>query len=56
MWSATGVYSRPASFYYIDLRYFNVSELLLTVLYKDDTCIRLGGKYIENIISCLNKQ
>ena len=56
MWSATRVYSRPASFYYIYQRYFNVSELLFTVLYADDTCVLLGGKDLENIISCLNNE
>ena len=35
---------------------FNVSELLFTVLYADDTCVLLGGKDLENIISCLNNE
>ena len=33
---------------------FNVSELLFTVLYADDTCVLLGGKYLDNLITCLN--
>ena len=32
---------------------FKVSELLFTVLYADDTCVLLGRKYLENLISCL---
>ena len=35
---------------------FYVSELLFTVLYADDTCVLLGGKDLENIISCLNNE
>ena len=35
---------------------FNVSELLFTVLYADDTCVLVGGKDLENIISCLNNE
>ena len=56
MWSATGVHSRPASLYYIYQRYFNGFELLFTVLYADDTCVLLGGKDLENSISCLNNE
>ena len=33
-----------------------VSELLFTVLYANDTCVLLGGKDLENIISCLNNE
>ena len=35
---------------------FNVSELLFTVLYADDTCILLGSKDLENLITCLNNE
>ena len=35
---------------------FNISELLFTVLYADDTCVLLGGKYIESLITCLNNE
>ena len=35
---------------------FNVSELLFTVLYADDTCVLLGGKDLENLITCLNNE
>ena len=35
---------------------FNVYELLFTVLYADDTCVLLGRKDLENIISCLNNE
>ena len=30
---------------------FNVSELLFTVLYADDTCVLLGGKDLANLIT-----
>ena len=33
---------------------FNVSELLFTVLYANDACVLLGGKYLDNLIICLN--
>ena len=35
---------------------FNVSELLFTVLYADDACFLLGGKNLENLITCLNNE
>ena len=35
---------------------FNVSELLFTVLYADDACFLLGGKNLENHITCLNNE
>ena len=35
---------------------FNVSELLFTVLYADDTCVLLGGKDLDNLITCLNNE
>ena len=35
---------------------FNVSELLFTVLYPDDTCVLLGGKDLDNGITCLNNE
>ena len=35
---------------------FLMSELLFTVLYADDTCVLLGVKDLENIISCLNNE
>ena len=38
------------------IRYFNVSELLFTVLYSDDACFLLGEKHRENIIICLNNE
>ena len=41
VWSSTGLYSKPSSLYQ---RYFNVSELLFTVLYAADACVLLGGK------------
>ena len=34
----------------------NVSELLFTVLYADDACVLLGGKHLENLITCLNNE
>ena len=34
----------------------NVSQLLFTVLNADDICVLLGGKDLENIISCLNNE
>ena len=35
---------------------YDVSELLFTVLYADDTCVLLGGDDLEKIISCLNNE
>ena len=35
---------------------FNVSELLFTVIYADDTCVILGGKDLDNRITCLNNE
>ena len=51
-----GLYSRSPSFYHLYQRYFNVSEVLFTVLYSDDACVLLGGKYIVNSIICLNNE
>ena len=56
VWSSTGLYSRPSPLYHLYKRYFNVSELLFAVLYADDHCVLLGGKYLENLIICLIKQ
>ena len=33
---------------------FNVYELLFNVLYANDACVLLGGKDLENLITCLN--
>ena len=35
---------------------FNLSELLFTVLYANDTCVLLGSKYLDNLITCLNNE
>ena len=56
MWSATGSILGPLLFIIFTNDIFNVSELLFTVLYADDTCVLLGGKDLENIISCLNNE
>ena len=34
----------------------NVSEILYTILYADDTCIMLKGKYYLNLIIFLNAE
>ena len=34
----------------------NVSELLFTVLYADDTCVVINGKYMLSIIKILNHE
>ena len=35
---------------------FNVSNFLFTILYADDTCVVLGGKSLENLITLLNQE
>ena len=35
---------------------FNVSELIFTVLYADDSGFLLGGENLENLITCLNNE
>ena len=46
----------PSSLYHLYQRCFNVSELLFTVLYVDNTCALLGGKYLDNLNTCLNNE
>ena len=35
---------------------FDVSELLFTLLYADNTCVLLGGIDLDNLIICLDKE
>ena len=35
---------------------FNVSNFLFTILYADDTCLVLGGKSLENLITLMNQE
>ena len=34
----------------------NVSNFLFTILYADDTCLVLDGKYLENLITLMNQE
>ena len=35
---------------------FNVSNFLFTILYADDTCVVLGGKSLETLITLMNQE
>ena len=35
---------------------FNVSNFPFTVLYADDTCLVVGGKSLENLITLMNQE
>ena len=35
---------------------FNVSNFLFTILYADDTCVVLGGKSLENLITLVDQE
>ena len=35
---------------------FNVSNFLFTILYADDTCVVLGGKLLETLITLMNQE
>ena len=35
---------------------FNVSNFLFTILYADNTCVVLGGKSLENLITLMNQE
>ena len=34
----------------------NVSKFLYTILYADDTCVLLNGKYLNNLIQSMNTE
>ena len=34
---------------------FNVSELLFTILYADDTCVLMNGKHLDDLVTRMQK-
>ena len=49
MWRAPGIYLGSSVVYHMN-DICNASKLLYRILYADDTCVLLNGKYFNNLV------